>query len=367
MKYLKGGLIRMKTRRLWHIVALTIALFLVTIHIPMINAQAQDTNNKLTVMVSMPDFIPIVKAIGGEKIEIKEIMPPGSDPHGFSLTQDILESLEEAELIVLANSELLHYEESVIENYPDKIYTDFIDYEDKGVSLSDFPDYEQSPHGYWFQIENGRAIAKAIADELSSIDKGNADYYSSNRAQFLREMDNLEDSILKYSKDADIYGAKVVASIPGVCYIIENMGLEVSSILLSEGSANVDSKKRAEVVDNIRNGEYIGIVVPESMKEAKAGEISRQILEDAGGASIIYVDFATASEEDTYPGLQYSNAMAFISSAKERVDYVDQERGNYYLGIIISLIILALIEGFIIYRNRKSEVEGDVKLYGERR
>ena len=317
-----------------------IAIFLIFIIIPSINVHSEE--NKINILVSISDFLPIVKEIGRNFVKVDFILPPATDPHSFSLTKEAIDKIKKADLIILANSNLLSYEKRIKENYK-KEYLDFNDYEMNNATLDDFDGFKKNPHGYWLKVENAIAIAKTIALKLEEIYPAHASYFELSFKIFKENIQNAKNYAINEIKKDGLFNKKVVASVPGVCYIAENFGIKADTILLSEASSYVSPEKLKEIEDGLRKGEYIGIVVPEFMKYSKPGEISRNIAEDTG-SKVIYVKFSMDGE--SYSNIFYYNLIQFVSSNSNTYEK------NYNKDLIIlciSLLIFVIFEGGIIY------------------
>jgi len=268
----------------------------------------------------------------------------GSDPHSFYITQETVKQIEEAELIILADSHLLSYESNIKANYPEKEYLDFDDY---NATLDSFPRYEKNPHGYWLKYENAIAIAEKVRDKLSEMYPEKRDYFNSSFMNFEQQLKNAENDIIKMEKERGVYGKTFVASVPGVCYIIQNAGMKVGAVLMAEGSGFASGKEIKDIEDKLSSGEYNGIVVPEFMENAKAGEISKQMAEDTDSV-VIYVKFSTASADDSYINDCYHNAIQFMST--EGMEAGKGKSNSYLIPVIISLLLLVSLQSLIIYR-----------------
>jgi len=299
----------------------------------------------INVVCTVPDFVPIVKAVGGGVVNVSSVMPSGSDPHAFSISMNTMNSLGEADLIVLADSKLLHFEEKIKENYGGKCI-DLEDYAAFGAKLDSFPGYSSNPHGYWLKLENGIAIARAIEAKLSQLSPEHAWYFHENLKRFEGEVNEARKIIKSISAENGMEDRKCVAAVPGVCYIIQNCGMDVGSVLLPEGLGFASGKEFAKIEEKLKSSEYACIVVPEFMKNSKAGEIAKQISSDTG-KPVVYVKFVMAGENDTYIGLQYFNALRL-----SKLPYVQQVGYNCtpMLGAIVALVILTI---FAVFSRRR--------------
>ena len=303
---------------------------------------------QVKVVTTIPDIALIVREIGGGRVDVKSVMPPGADPHSFSLTPKDRELLERADLIVLANSGLLHMEESIKESFGEKEILDFPDY---GATLHDFPSCSECPHGYWLYFDNTLAIARAVRDSLSELDPEGAAHYTANYEEFEGRVERARGDILETSRGLGLYGKSVVTAVPGVNYIVLNAGMKVGATLLKEGSGFLSGAELAQIEKGLKDGRYLGVVCPESMKEAKAGELSRQISKDTG-APTAYVKFIVSEESSDPISLQYYNLASLkgllSSSSSEGFSW------SFLLTVIISLAVLAAGEAYVIYRMRVS-------------
>jgi len=322
------------------IIAIISLLFLFISFMP-----SQSQESKINVVVSISDFSSIVKEIGGNFVSVSSVLPAGSDPHSFSLTKETIDKIQNADLVILANSNLLSYEKKIKEDY-NKEYLDFDDYVSNGASLDNFDGFNNNPHGYWLKIENAIAIAKTVALKLEEIYPSNADYFESSFISFKERAEKARQIALNEMKNKGLYGKKIVASVPGVCYIAENFGMESDAILLSEGTAYISGKELSELENKMKKGEYAGIIVPEFMKDAKPGEIARNIARDTD-SKVIYVKFIM-EENISYINAFYYNLLQFSSLSANEVKEKKAYNGDLVI-LSISLTILAAFEGAIIY------------------
>ncbi len=323
---------------LWKKNSVIVILFLMLVASPLHSVHASQA--KIKVMVSIPDFASIAREIGGDFVSVDYILPPAMDPHSFSLTKEKIDEIKDADLVILANSAFLSYESKIKKIY-DKSYLDFPDYEKYGANFSSFDGFRNNPHGYWLGYKNAVAIALAISKKLGEM-TGDKTYFQERFNKFRERLEKVRNCTINESMAAGIYGKKVVAAVPGVCYIASNYGLRADEILLAEGSASIGIEKRESIAQKLKSGEYIGIVVPEFMKYAKAGEIARDIASEAR-SRVIYVKFAMDSK--SYEGMFYYNFVQFLKP----VEIKENKYNGELIILCVALAIFAIFEGGIIY------------------
>ncbi len=302
---------------------------------------ANSSDEKINIATSLPDFISIVKSIGGEYVNAYYILPPGTDPHSFSLDSSTIDKIKRADLIVLANSELLSYEKKIKSNYA-RQYLDFSDYYERGARLDDFDEFKDNPHGYWLKVENAIAIAEAVRDKLDIMLPQHKQYFNASFEIFKENLLNARNSAIEVMKEKKLYGRRAVAAVPGVCYIAENFGIG-TTVLLTEGNAGVSEKRLSYVERMLKNGTFCCIIVPEIMKYAKAGEIARNIADDTG-SNVVYVKFLSG-ENSSWLNDFYYNMAAFISTSTKTKKIYSME----LVIICVAISILAAFEGVVIY------------------
>ncbi|NSW55988.1 MAG: zinc ABC transporter substrate-binding protein [Armatimonadetes bacterium] len=270
----------------------------------------------LKVAVSLSDILPIVEAVGGSLVQAKEIMPAGADPHSFTITAQIQSDLASADLIVYARTAFLEFENTIKQALPSKPSVDWPDYEPFGARFKDFVGNPGNPHGFWLDHENAIAMAKGIAKRLkeAGLDPAAID---ANLDRFVLEVEAMHKTSQELVHRAGLEGKSVVATLACVAYIVENTGLKVGRILLQEGGGTLSGQELKETVDGLRSGKFSGIVCPLSMKEAKPGEVARQLASESG-ARVIYVKFLSGGEKtDTYLAQGYFNAAALAAPVAE--------------------------------------------------
>jgi zinc/manganese transport system substrate-binding protein len=264
---------------------------------------------------------------------VESLLPPGSDPHHFSLTGEDIEMLKKAELIILANSQLFSFEEKIKTEFPNKV----LDFPDYNATLDNFPGYRQNPHGYWLKPENAIGIARAVAMKLSEMHPENRNAFLSNYMEFEARVINAKKEAGRIA--SDLSGKEFVAMVPGVCYIASSLNITIAAVMLSEGSGFVSGTELSKIKELLKKGKYVGIIVPEFMKGGKGGEIAEQLAKDTG-CRIAYVKFSMGDSD--YPTLLISNAARIAYSTR----YVNDGYDNLTL---YALAGLCLIESAILF------------------
>jgi len=349
-------------------VVMTVAVYLISgVLIPSINRVSGEENaggqERIKVAVSLPDLVSIVRAVGGNYTDCFNILPEGGDPHSFTPTADQLDTIKKSDIVVFAMSNEFSYEEQIRESLKDDNYQGIMldfrtDYAPRGAELLNFPGFENCIHGYWMRPENGIAIAEAVADALirAGVPPGAV---NASLESFVHEVQVMKERGREIVKEAGLEGKSMVAAVPAVNYILESFGLEVGAILVKEGAGFVSGSELAEVGKDLESGKYVAVACPEAFKDAKAGEISRQLARDHG-TKIVYLKMFYI--EESYSGMGYVNA-ARIAMSRSGKSSSSSTNGILFF-TAAALGVVAVLEGLLLLKPRvmcmRAEEEGGI-------
>lgn len=140
----------------------------------------------------------IARNIGGDRVEVTQLLGAGVDPHLYQATESDLEILQSAEIIFYNGlnleaqmADLLHQlgeEDDIITVAvgeaipPAMVRTE--------ISRADVPD----PH-IWMDPQRWSLVAQAIRDTLGKYDPDSADLYDANAEAYLAELAELDQTI----------------------------------------------------------------------------------------------------------------------------------------------------------------------------
>lgn len=163
---------------------------------------------KIGVVVSIVPLADFVKNVGGEKVDVSVMVLPGKSPHTYKPTRSQLEAVSEAEMYVKVGSGVafeITYMDDIISFNKDMLVVDT----SKGVMLREMEEehhhhedkhhHGMDPH-IWNSPVNAKTMVENIYEGLIQVDPGNADFYTQNRNDYLKELDIL-DGYIHYKLD----------------------------------------------------------------------------------------------------------------------------------------------------------------------
>lgn len=298
------------------------------------------------IVASTPDVAAIAQCVAGEIAEVQAVMPAGADVHAFTVSSQQVRRLQQASLVLFANSADLGFELTIKKTLGKTPSLDWPDYEAEGARLGDYPGYSKNPHGPWLRLSNAAAMASAMGKKMVALGMPRQ-VIEGNVFSFTRELRAMESSYQAIAQARSLDKPLLVV-IPGLCDLVANMDVPVGAVLMAEGSGTVSGQELSAAVRKLKSGEFGGIVCPVSMKQSKAGEAARQVAADAG-ASIAYVRFQdTNLETDTYLSVGAYNAAALSTLGHEGLAAVRTGPLRWLPVAVIALAMLLI--GLIIGR-----------------
>ncbi|WP_457622090.1 metal ABC transporter substrate-binding protein [Persephonella sp.] len=161
------------------------------------------TYGKPLVVTTIKPISDIVKSIGGEKVEVKYLIPPDVSLHFYEYRSSDIKTVYKADLFLYIGSGepnikgiLANVRGRIINiSRLDGLY--LIDSFEFGKDHQDHDhhnhdhDHEQIHPALWLHPLNGIKIAEVVYKKLSELDSKNKDYFKSNFEQFRRDVETL--------------------------------------------------------------------------------------------------------------------------------------------------------------------------------
>jgi zinc/manganese transport system substrate-binding protein len=195
--------------------------------------------SKLNVMTATEDLAAIAREVGGDAVTVDSIAKGYQDPHFVEPKPSFLLKLQKADVLVVVglDLEIGWLPPLITQSRNAKIQRAGSGY----VDASTFSEILEKPQGqvtramgdvhplgnphYWLDPENGRRIAKGLADKFSSMQPENAAMFAQRNADFAKRLTEAEKGW--QAKLAPYKGRKVITyhrSWPNFC---ERFGLNV--------------------------------------------------------------------------------------------------------------------------------------------
>lgn len=167
----------------------------------------QNGQEKLIIVTSILPQADFIEHIGGDKVEVIVMIPPGANPATYEPTASQLKAVSSAGMYAKVGSGLLFEEvwlNKIITTNPDMLVVDT----SKGVTLMEMEkhhhedenprhnddEYSMDPH-IWLSPVNAQIMVQNICEGLIRIDPANETYYEQNKEQYIRDLEMLDSTI----------------------------------------------------------------------------------------------------------------------------------------------------------------------------
>lgn len=270
-------------------------------------------DGKLNVMTSFYPVYDFTVKVGGDKVNVKDMVPAGTEPHDWEPgTRDIAD-LEEADVFVYSGAGMEHWTGDVIKSLNNK---DLIIVEaSNGISLREGHGEEEEEEGeeehdhgefdphVWLDPQNAKKEMENIKDALVKADPDNKDYYESNYKTYSEKMDQLDQSF-KETLSA-VPNKSIVVSHEAYGYLCAAYGLTQMGIEGLAPDSEPDPARMAEVIDFVRENNVKTIF----FEELASPKVAEAIAKETGAKTEVLNPIEGLSDEELKAGEDYISVM----------------------------------------------------------
>jgi len=271
----------METRRILIILLLLTATIIAVSFIYSASISKLDTNNdKIGVIVSIPPQAEFVEKIGGDKVKVTVMVPPGANPHTYEPLPDQLNDVSQAELYAEVGSGI-EFENVWMDKISSANKKMVILNCSEGINFipntENEVDNEYDTH-VWVSPQNAKIMVENIYRGLIQVDPANRDYYKANKDKYLKELEKADESIRKSLSGHK--NNKIMVYHPAWGYFCRDYGLTQIAIEKNgkeptpQGIASLINQAKKEKIKII----YISPQYSRKNADAIASEIGGQVI-----------------------------------------------------------------------------------------
>jgi zinc transport system substrate-binding protein len=235
----------------------------------------QPPSGKIRAVVSIAPLGEFVREVGGERIQVTVLVPPGAEPHTFEPNPSQMKDVAGADLYVQNGAGLELWMDSLLSVNDRMLVVD----SSKGIPLLS-EDGEPDPH-IWLSLRNAEQQVKNICDGLSELDPAGEEVYLRNRDGYILELKELDQEL-----KVTFAGAKrriFIVHHPAWTYFARDYSLV--QVPLMEGEKEPGPRHLSEVIELGRKNNITTVFVEPEFNPKAAEVIAREM-----NASIVYLD-----------------------------------------------------------------------------
>lgn len=219
--------------------------------------------NVATTIAPLGDFI---TAVGGDKVEVTVLVPPGAEPHTYEPTPSQMKDVAKADLYIMNGGGLEFWMDKVLQVNKEMLIVD----SSRGVKLVNESGGETDPH-IWISLRNAAIQVNNICTGLIQADPANGDYYLKNRDDYLKTLKALDGEFNQTF--AAKKGRIFIAYHPAWTYFARDYNLDQVPIL--ENEKEPGPKYLGSIIDLARRNN-ITVIFVEPQYNPKSAEVIAQ-------------------------------------------------------------------------------------------
>jgi zinc/manganese transport system substrate-binding protein len=274
--------------------------------------------DRLKVVATTPVVGDFVGNVGGDGIQLTQLLQPNSDPHEYEPRPNDVESTAGADLVFLSGHHLDQWMGELIEQSgasPTVV--------DLGASvpvkLSDEPQGPEAsrydPH-WWHDPVNAAAAVEKVRDTLAGAEPARAAAFRANASAYLGKLEALRQGITRCLAPIPPSDRLLVTGHDALGYFARRFDITVvGAIIPSQATqAQPSSRELAELARLVRDRHVSAVFPEESLNPA----LARRIAEETGARAdlVLYGDTLgpAGSAGDTYLKMEQANAHAMATA-----------------------------------------------------
>ena len=231
------------------------------------NAQ-ENATDKINVATTIAPLAEFVRAVGGDRVAVTVVVPPGAEPHTFEPTPSLMVDMSKADLYVMNGAGLEFWIDRLLQANKDMTVID----SSKSIDLISESEDEMDPH-IWISLKNAAVQVQNVCSGLIQVDPANKDYYSQNRDSYLEQLKALDEE-LNSSFTASKKKIFVVHH-PAWTYFARDYALE--QVPLMENEKEPGPKYLSQVIDLARQNNITTVFIEPEFNPKSAEVIAKEM------------------------------------------------------------------------------------------
>jgi zinc transport system substrate-binding protein len=284
---------------------------------------ATDAAEPLRVVANFYPLAEALQRVGGDRVEVANLTPPGAEPHDIEITSDDVDEIEDADLVVYLGGGFQPGVEKVAEDrsgptldIATKVTLEAGDHEaiEAEEAGEDEHAEEGDEHGdvdphFWLDPTLMRAAVDAIEAELASLSPADAATFAANAAAYDAELTALDAELT-----AGLTGCartQIVTAHAAFYYLAHRYGLQQLAITGLSPDSEPDPQRLDELADLVER-EGVTTIFSETLVSA---EIAETLARETGATTAVLNPLEGLTDEqleagETYLSVQRENLAA---------------------------------------------------------
>ena len=268
---------------------------------------------KLKVMAGFYPMYDFASKIGGDKAEVTNMVPAGTEPHDWEPAATDIKNLEEADLFIYNGASMEHWVDDVLDSLENK---DLKTVEaSKGLKLlegheedgeedetEDSSETAYDPH-VWLSPLNAKSEMEQIKDAFVEIDPDNKDYYESNYQTYAKKFNQLDTDYK--AQLANVKSRDLITSHEAFGYLCNAYDLNQIGIEGLSPDSEPDAARMDEIIQFAKEHDVKTIF----FEELVSPKVSETIADEIGADTAVLNPLEGLTDEEINNGEDYFSVM----------------------------------------------------------
>jgi ABC-type Zn uptake system ZnuABC Zn-binding protein ZnuA/ABC-type Mn2+/Zn2+ transport system permease subunit len=273
-------------------------------------------SGKVSVVATTTQIGDWVREVGGDKVDVTQILAPNTDPHDYEPRPDDVTDTADAQIVFESGDDLDHWIDTVVsDSGSDAKLVDLgadvpvkLPGEAEGEEASEF-----DPH-WWHDPRNAEEAVRQIAAQLSAVAPEDRDAFEANAAAYEAKLRALDSGIQRCIDSVRAADRKLVTDHDAFGYFANRYGIQVVGAVIPSQTtqAQPNAQDLSDLADLIRK-QGVKAIFPESslspeLADTIASQTGAQVGEELYGDTL----GPEGSSGDTYLKMEAANANAMV-------------------------------------------------------
>ena len=271
-------------------------------------------DGRLRVLTSFDPMYDLACKIGGDCIDVTNMVPSGTEPHDWEPSTNDLKNLEKADVFIYNGADMEPWADDLLVSRSDTLRvveaSENVELRTTDGEHEHAHEHEDADHHHgdfdphvWLDPENAKIEMEAIRDALCAADPENSTVFQSNYEKYAAELDALDAEFRE--KLAPLPNRTIVVAHEAFGYLCDAYGLTQVGIESLSPDSEPDPGRMAEVIDFVREHSISTIF----FEELVSPKVAEAIASETGAQAKMLSPLEGLSDEQAAAGADYFSVM----------------------------------------------------------
>ncbi len=257
----------------------------------------------------------VARNVGGDKIQVQEIVKGGVDPHEFTPSPSDVQQVAEADVVLVSGKGMEGYLSKLEEGTDQKKFVNVGNKIGASLKLEDDGKVIEDPH-WWHSVANVKKAVSVVRDALTAADSADKDAFTANATTYQTKLDELDKAIKLKVAELGRDKRKLVTSHDAFQYFARDYGFKIYPIEGVSTAEEPSTRKVADLLGTIKKEKVKAVFFENTQNPKVITQITKETGATVGGE--LYADGLGAPDGDagTYLDMMHHNASTIVDALK---------------------------------------------------